>query len=191
MNRAPARIAALALLAASTAAAYMALVVPVLEIRRGLEARLEHANEMLERQTATLATLPALRAGVQQQQTTLAADPGWLTAPTPAQAMAAVQDIVKQAASGLPVTIGSIQALPTAAEDSNLRVAVRVAATLPADALPALLRRLEGHAAPWLWLENVELYSGDVNMGFATAQGISQPVALRADVVAFQRRPEP
>ncbi len=152
------RAAALLLLAAVLAVAYVWIVEPIAAAYANTEAAIADTRDLLERYdrlAAARTSLEAQLAAIEQKPDTAAY---YLSGATDALAAASLQARVTALVEGSGATLLSIQTL-TSAEDGGLRrVAIRLQMTAEIAPLVRVLHGLES-GIPLLFVDNLELQS--------------------------------
>jgi general secretion pathway protein M len=173
------RLVALALLIGCVAAAWFAIVQPLLDWRTAAEDRLAEAEATLMR----FRTVAAQSDDIVRQAATLRdvaeREALFLPGATEGQASAALQDAIKGAVDAADARADSIQALETSAEGGLTRIAMRVRLTADTKSLQRLLHALEA-GRPVVLLDGV-----DVRARSFRADGQERNLDVRFDAVGF------
>ena len=176
LGRWPSRLAALALLAVLAALLHAGLVAPYLAYLDGLDDRVTAQATILARMRV-LAAAPETAAPAPEPAVLLLPDG------SDAQALADLQDRLKQVAGGNGIEVQGIQMLPRSETQAVARLGVRLRGTGDMAALNRFLHAVES-AAPALAVDNLRIQSR-APRGAAAAAG-APPLDLQLDVVGFR-----
>jgi general secretion pathway protein M len=152
------RVAALLLLAAVLAAAYVWIVEPIAAAYANTEAAVADTRALLERYNRLAAARPSLEAqlaAIEQKPDTAAY---YLSGATDALAAAALQARVTALVEGSGASLLSIQTLTSTEERGMRRIAIRLQMTAEIAPLVRVLHGLET-GIPLLFVDNLELQS--------------------------------
>ena len=178
------RAAALLLLAADLAVAYVWIVEPIAAAYANTEAAIADTRDLVERYdrlAAARASLEAQLAAIEQKPDTAAY---YLSGATDALAAASLQARVTALVEGSGATLLSIQTL-TSTEDRGLRrVAIRLQMTAEIAPLVRVLHGLES-GIPLLFVDNLELQSQAAPAIEPDAAETSAPLIVGFDLYGY------
>ena len=178
------RAAALLLLAAVLAVAYVWIVEPIAAAYANTEAAIADTRDLVERYdrlAAARTSLEAQLAAIEQKPDTAAY---YLSGATDALAAASLQARVTALVEGSGATLLSIQTL-TSAEDGGLRrVAIRLQMTAEIAPLVRVLHGLES-GIPLLFVDNLELQSQAAPAIEPDAAETSAPLIVGFDLYGY------
>jgi general secretion pathway protein M len=178
------RAAALLLLAAALAAAYVWIVGPIAAAYADTAAAIADTRELLERYdrlAASRASLEAQLAAIEQKPDTAAY---YLDGATDALAAASLQARVTALVEGSGATLLSIQTLTTTEDRGLRRVAIRLQMT---SAIAPLVRVLHGleTGVPLLFVDNLEVQSQAAPQTEPDAAPASAPLIVGFDLYGY------
>ncbi len=151
-----ARLAAVALLLMSLAAAYVLAVTPLLDGYRQTAKAIVDTRDLLARFERQASARADLEGQLTALQDLVARQGHYLDGATYAVAAASLQDNVKAIVEGQGGEVQSIQTMPSAANDESRRVAIRIQSVMTIEPLLHTIHRLES-GAPYLFLDNLEI----------------------------------
>jgi general secretion pathway protein M len=178
------RAAALLLLAAAFAAAYVWIVEPIATAYADTQAAIADTSEMVERYdrlAASRASLEAQLAAIEQKPDTAAY---YLDGATDALAAASLQARVTALVEGSGATLLSIQTLTTTEDRGLRRVAIRLQMTAEIAPLVRVLHGLET-GIPLLFVDNLELQSQAAPQTEPDAAPASAPLIVGFDLYGY------
>lgn len=178
------RAAALLLLVAVLAGAWIWVVEPIAAAYRQTDADLADARDMLqrfERLGAARAALEAQLKAIEERPTTTAY---YLEGATDALAAAALQARVTALVESSGASIVSIQTLPTSEEQGLRRVAIRLQMASEIAPLLQILHGLET-GVPVLFLDNIELQSYNVPYDDPTQPVVEPQLTVGFDLYGY------
>jgi general secretion pathway protein M len=173
------RLLALALLVGLIAAAWLAVVQPLLGWRAAAEARLAEAQSTLGRYRAVEGRSEEIARQAADLRQVAKRESLFLPGATAGQAAAALQDAIKAALAAADARADSIQALETSAEGGLVRIAMRVRLSADTKSLQKLLHGLEA-GRPVVMLEGVYVRARSFR-----ADGQERNLDVRFDAVGF------
>jgi hypothetical protein len=174
---------ALGLLMLVMAAAYFALVSPVLNFYESNAQRLEQRRELLRRDQNAVHDLPRLRALAKRRPKPSPGDDLLLTGASDAVAAAELQLTLKEMIEENGARIASASTLPPESAGGFQRVGVRVAFSGDLQSLTTVLAGIET-AHPIFSLGNLELHVADVS-----GEGDENPsLAIALDVFGYRAK---
>lgn len=173
------RLLALALLLGLAAAAWFAVLQPLLGWRAAAEARLAEADATLARYRAVAGQSDDIVRQAAALRDIAEREALFLPGATEGQAAAALQDVIKAAVASADARADSIQALEATAEGALTRITMRVRLSSDTASLQRLLHALES-GRPVVLLEGVYVRARSFR---ADAQ--DRNLDVRFDAVAF------
>lgn len=151
------RTVAIALLAIALLAGYRLIMAPVLNAFRDGKARIEQAEELLQRYEALAQQRPLLNDRLAEQEERAASAAGYLQGPSDALAAAQLQDRVKSVVEAAGGELRSTQILPAEQPEADLgvrRTTLRVHFVVTIEGLEETLYDLET-GQPYLIIDDV------------------------------------
>lgn len=151
------RTVAIALLAIALLAGYRMIMAPVLNAFRDGKARIEQAEELLQRYEALAQQRPLLNDRLAEQEERAASAAGYLQGPSDALAAAELQDRVKSVIEAAGGELRSTQILPAEQPEADLgvrRTTLRVHFVVTIEGLEESLYELET-GQPYLVIDDV------------------------------------
>lgn len=177
MSRMLQRLAAVALLLLVVLVGYAGLAAPLATHYAALAQREQQTALLLARYQRIVARAEAPRAETGLPDLPL--NEIYLPGDSPAQAVAALQDRVKSAATDAGARLGSVEVLAPRADDGLTRQAVRARLTADTGSLQQMLHRLEA-SRPLLLLDNLYVRARDTRSDTSRLR-----LDVRIDVVGF------
>ena len=177
MNRILQRLAAVVLLLIVVLVGYAGLAAPLAAHYAALAQREQQTTLLLARYQRMVARGEAPRAETGLPDLPLSDI--YLPGDSPAQAVAALQDRVKSAASNAGARLGSVEVLAPRAADGLTRQAVRARLTADTGSLQQMLHRLEA-GRPLLLLDSLYVRARDTRSDTSQLR-----LDVRVDVVGF------
>lgn len=178
------RLAALMLLAALLAAAYLWVVEPLMAAHGRADQAIIETRDLLARFEGLAATRPSLEAQAAAIEKTPAATAYYLAGETDALAAATLQARVTALVEGSGGALASIQTLPSQAEEGFTRIAIRLQLSAPIEALVRVLHGLET-GVPLLFLDNLEIQAPGASYAGADPAFAEQPLTIAFDLYGY------
>lgn len=148
------RTAAIAILIALIAGAYLVLLAPVLDDYREYKANIDQSRELIARYQARRPDIADLEMQVKRLSSNSSFSDAFLRGKNASLAAANLQGRIDRLVKSLNGKLTSAQSIPTQDKEAFQKVIVRAQVILTTDAMRRLLHRLES-ARPYLFLDNV------------------------------------
>ena len=158
------RWAALGLLAAVLAAAWLGAAAPLLDLYRDRMEALEQRATLARRMAQLAKTLPELERAAQADRTAGPQADAVLTQPTDAVAAAAMLQAVQDMAARAGAPLSSTETLPAETVGAYRRIRLRIAFSAPLPAVANVLQALD-QARPRLLVDDLQLRAAPVLTG--------------------------
>ena len=175
------RWAALGLLAAVLAAAWLGAAAPLLDWYRDRAETLEQRATLARRMAQVAASLPELERAAQADRTAGPQADAVLTQPSDAVAAAAVLQAVQDMAARAGAPLSSTETLPAEAVGAYRRLRLRIVLSAPLPAVAGLLQALD-QARPRMLVDDLQLRAAPVLAGRG-----SPPLDASMLVMSFRR----
>ena len=177
------RLTALGILAVLLAAAYLAIISPVISFYADTASTLEQRREQTRRYHNAVNDLPRLREAAKRQADAASAANMLLTGVSDAVAAAELQSSLKEMVEGEGATIMSAAILPVQAEGAFQRVGLRIAFSGDMQLLTTVLLQVE-EARPMLFVGDFDIHQSSAGEGDED----NPMLAVSLDVFGYRAR---
>jgi hypothetical protein len=177
------RFAALGILVVLLAAAYLAIISPVISFYASTADTLDQRREQVRKYRNAVNDLPRLREGAKRQSDAASAANMLLTGASDAVAAAELQSSLKDIVEGEGTTIMSAAILPVEAEGAFRRVGLRIAFSGDIEVLTTVLLQVE-EARPMLFVGDFDVHQSSAG----ESDGENPMLAVSLDVFGYRAR---